>query len=279
MFLFKISYRARRLKMVIILMLTVVLLAAISHINFSNSESFLKLTNTQNRNTNSVVIEKQQFILNIDSVKRPKLQVLEEVSAVTKQIQSINFTSYRVTVERGKKVFPSRHWADNFKGDAVIGYPSDNTTAAFIINDFVQKKNNSRKAKQVTNKHVGRFNESNGKVAEGTWSDKKDRFPKYQSLKHRYRKTYISKEGVARGESSDNSIDETELDQYGLNAHVWYSLCTRSFSALCNHPKYPLFPDKSQQIRGKLNLQEWKEKSVTLRVFGFLIPPESGHYR
>ena len=64
----------------------------------------------------------------------------------------------------------------------------------------------------------------------------------------------------------------------GLNVHLWFSLCAKSMSVLCNHPSFPLFPDLREHLLGKLDLNR-KEQDFAQRIFGLVSPPESGQYR
>ena len=102
-------------------------------------------------------------------------------------------------------------------------------------------------------------------------------------LKFDYLAGWLPKRQTLAQGTRENSADLSKLtlEKTGnLNLHVWSEICARDLNILCNFPMFPNAPN----VRFFLNKTEVaknstkKDTSLSLRLFGFIIPNQSGIY-
>lgn len=99
--------------------------------------------------------------------------------------------------------------------------------------------------------------------------------PKYFTKANIFLKTrYPSNEYDWKPQSQNESGTKPNA---GLNQHIWYLKAT-SIDFLCNIPVFPKAPDQRLLIKG-LNVSFKHEVQYAERLFGFLLPSQSGRYK
>lgn len=285
----RIFYHNRLLKImfIIVTFLSAYLLVN-NYIELSNySKRFLQLS----WKISSFSIAEQPLLLKNITVRGRKFEIQAE-QKISNNIETSKSSKTNQSL-RGMKqrTIKSRLW-NKAKGDEITDDVTENRTATIFARSFVQNNSTKRNASVLqTDKNMRRFKESIEQESEKMWSNKKNVLTEIPNSKriyvHASVSASISSSGMQLPSRHDvgkilfnKTTEGRKLKQNwsGLNSHLWVSLCVESVNLLCNHPSFPLFPDKRQRIRGKLHLVR-KEQGHAQRIFGFLHPPRSGEYR